>query len=87
MTALVLRVDSLKGFDQKGLRMQVSFAGYEHEGNHLACVAFRVFDDPQSPLEGDAYAARHTRDGSRYQQSRLVTRGDCAAGLMGRSNR
>ena len=55
MTALVLRVDSLKSFKPKGLKFQVSFAGYEHEGTHLACAAFRVFDKPNDPLEGDAY--------------------------------
>jgi F0F1-type ATP synthase assembly protein I len=59
MTALVLRVGSLEGLEQKGLRLQVSFAGYEHEGNHLACVVFRVFNDPESPLEGDAYLNLH----------------------------
>lgn len=55
ITALLLRVDSLQTFKPKGLRFQVSFVGYEKEGTHLACVAFRVFDNPSDPLEGDAY--------------------------------
>ena len=56
MAALLLRVDSLQqGFKPKGLKFQVAFAGYEHEGSYLACVAFRVFDNPTDPLEGDAY--------------------------------
>ena len=50
MTALVLRVDSLEGLEQKGLRLQVFFAGYEH---------VRVFNDPESLLEGDAYLNLH----------------------------
>jgi hypothetical protein len=54
-TALLLRVDSPQPFKRKGLKFQVSFAGYEHGGTHLACVAFRVFDNPANPLEGDAY--------------------------------
>lgn len=55
ITALLLRVDSVQNFKPKRLKFQVSFAGYEHEGTHLACVAFRVFDNPTDPLEGDAY--------------------------------
>lgn len=55
LTALFLRCDSLDTFRQAGLRMQVAFAGFEHDGNCLACVAFRVFDRPDDPLEGDAY--------------------------------
>ncbi|HEY3305236.1 MAG TPA: hypothetical protein VGL70_17065 [Candidatus Binatia bacterium] len=54
MTALVLRVDSLQSFKQKRLRLQVAIAGYEHDGSHLACVAFRVYDNEDNPLEGDA---------------------------------
>jgi hypothetical protein len=55
-TALLLRVDSPQPFKRrKGLKFQVSFAGYEHEGTYLACVAFRVFDKPADPLEGNAY--------------------------------
>jgi hypothetical protein len=54
-TALLLRVDSPQPFKRKGLKFQVSFAGYEHEGTYLACVAFRAFDRPRDPLEGDAY--------------------------------
>lgn len=55
LTTLVIRVDSSKPFDQEDLRMQVSFAGYEHDGTYLACVAFRIFDNPDDPLLGDAY--------------------------------
>jgi hypothetical protein len=55
LTSLVIRVDSVKPFDQEDLRMQVSFAGYEHDGTCLACVAFRIFDNPDDPLLGDAY--------------------------------
>ena len=55
LAALVIRVDKLDSFDQRGLSLQVAFAGYEHEGNYLACLAFRVFDNPTKPLEGDAY--------------------------------
>ena len=55
LTALVLRVDTLKCFARKDLLIQASFNGYEHGGTHLACVAFRVFDNEQDPLLGDAY--------------------------------
>jgi hypothetical protein len=55
LTTLVIRVDSSKPFEQEDLRMQVSFAGYEHGGTYLACVAFRIFDNPDDPLLGDAY--------------------------------
>jgi hypothetical protein len=56
LTALLLRVDSPQPFKRrKGLKFQISFAGYEHEGTYLACVAFRVFDRPDEPLEGDVY--------------------------------
>jgi hypothetical protein len=55
LTTLIIRVDSVKPFDQEDLRLQVSFAGYEHGGTYLACVAFRIFDNPDDPLLGDAY--------------------------------
>lgn len=55
LTALFLRCDSLDTFRQAGLRIQVAFAGFEHDGSCLACVAFRVFDRTDDPLEGDAY--------------------------------
>lgn len=55
LTTLVIRVDSSKPFEQEDLRLQVSFAGYEHGGTYLACVAFRIFDNPDDPLLGDAY--------------------------------
>jgi hypothetical protein len=55
LTSLAIRVDSVKPFDQEDLRLQVSFAGYEHGGTCLACVAFRIFDNPDDPLLGDAY--------------------------------
>jgi hypothetical protein len=52
---LVIRGDRSKPFEQEDLRLQVSFAGYEHGGTYLACVAFRIFDNPDAPLLGDAY--------------------------------
>ena len=55
LTTLVIRVDSSKPFEQEDLRLEVSFAGYEHGGTYLACVAFRIFDNPDDPLLGDAY--------------------------------
>lgn len=55
LTTLVIRVDSSKPFESEDLRLQVSFAGYEHGGTYLACVAFRIFDNPDDPLLGDAY--------------------------------
>ena len=55
LTSLVIRVDSSKPFEHEDLRMQVSFAGYEHDGTYLACVAFRIFDNPDDPLLGDDY--------------------------------
>lgn len=55
ITALVIRVDSLTAFQQKDLRFQSAFTAYEHNGTHLACVAFRIFDNPDDPLVGDAY--------------------------------
>jgi hypothetical protein len=55
LTSLAIRVDSSKPFEHEDLRMQVSFAGYEHDGTCLACVAFRIFDNPDDPLLGDAY--------------------------------
>jgi hypothetical protein len=55
LTTLVIRIDSSKPFEQEDLRVQVSFTGYEHSGTYLACVAFRIFDNPDDPLLGDAY--------------------------------
>lgn len=55
MTALVLRVDSLKTFKSETLKLQVAFTGYQHEDVYLACIPFRVFDRPISSLTGDGY--------------------------------
>jgi hypothetical protein len=55
LTTLAMRVDSSKPFEREDLRWQVSFAGYEYGGTYLACVAFRIFDNPDDPLLGDAY--------------------------------
>jgi hypothetical protein len=55
LTTLVIRIDTSKPFEQEDLHLQVSFAGYEHGGTYLACVAFRIFDNPDNPLLGDAY--------------------------------
>lgn len=55
ITAVVIRVESLEPFESEDLRLNASFAGYELDGTYLACVAFRVFDNPDDPLQGDAY--------------------------------
>jgi len=55
LTTLVIRIDSPKPFEQEDLRLQLSFTGYEHSGTYLACVAFRIFDNRDDPLLGDAY--------------------------------
>jgi hypothetical protein len=55
IAALIIRVDSLTAFQQTDLRVQTAFTAYEHNGTHLACVAFRIFDNPDDPLIGDAY--------------------------------
>ena len=54
-TAVFVRADSIKTFKPKTLKIQVSFTGYEHEGIHLACIAFRVFSNAISSLTGDGY--------------------------------
>ena len=51
----MLRLDSLKTFKSKTLKLQVAFTGYQHEDVHLACIPFRVFDRPISSLTGDGY--------------------------------
>jgi len=53
---VVIRVDSLSSFRKPKLPIQVGLTLYRSgSGTWLVCVPFRIFDNPQDPLEGDTY--------------------------------
>lgn len=55
-TALTMRVDDLTSFRKPELPITIKFTAYRSRlGTWVVCVAFRVVDNPQDPLEGDAY--------------------------------
>lgn len=55
-TALTMRVDDLTSFRKPELPITVRFTAFRSGlGTWVVCVSFRVVDNPQDPLEGDAY--------------------------------
>jgi hypothetical protein len=56
MAALTIRVDDLSSFRKPKVLITVKFVAHRSkQGTWVVCVAFRVADNPQDPLEGDAY--------------------------------
>lgn len=55
-TALLVRVDDLWSFRKAGMPISVKFIAWRSErGTWVCCVAFRVAEKSEGPLEGDAY--------------------------------
>lgn len=63
-TGLVMRVDDLTTFRKPELPITIKLVAWRSgQGTWLICIVFRVVDNPQDPLEGDAYLnPRQTSD-------------------------